>query len=191
MNSKIWAHFNKIIQNRYQIGIIFAIGMWVLFNYLMGNRFYAILILPFFLILAIIRRPFYPLVAIAVIVIVLLNTPSLDSWTDAVRSNLTAVEHPGQTIRNLFFPNTGVQLALPREAQQTLQMLTKHQLTSFTLSDKILQDQLVWQPIVESSWPIKMETSSPNLFILIEEVNDYPTCTIIDTEKEVALESCR
>lgn len=92
--------------------------------------------------------------------------------------------------RNLTTPHAGEQV-LPAAVQEMLTMLRKHQIVSYTLSKKIINQALLHQRIVESAWPRRMSSESKNKLIFISELVNSTDCTEVERGKEVALVFCR
>jgi hypothetical protein len=176
-------------EDRNRFAFMILLGVWALLNYLMGNRFYGLLIAAFFLILVTVRRPSFLLVAFSVLMIVLFTTPMLDAWIKLSESNLNTIEHPKKTLYIIFTPNTGKEV-LPPQAQQILSMAKTNRISSYQLSNELNMTGYLKQRIIESTWPIKIEKTSSYLFINLRELNKYPDCVVIDKEKDVALGYC-
>ena len=168
---------------------IVLLGAWALIQFSIGNKFYGVFIIVFFLILVIPRQPPFILVAVSVLVIVLFNTPMIDSLNELRQSNLNTVRHLKPALANIFTPNSG-QEALPIQVQQMVSLLRTQHATSYRLSDQIASDPSIVQRITESAWPIKMEPTSSYRLISLTETNSDPACVLLDQREDVALVHC-
>jgi len=168
---------------------LFLLGAWALTQYSVGNKFYGLFIIAFFVILVIARPPSFLLLAASVLVIVLFNTPTIDTLAQLKLSNLSAGKHPRPFLTRIFSPNSGKEV-LPIQVQQMLSLLQEHQIASYQLSNQLDSDPLLKQRIIESAWPIKMDSASPYLLSSLEETITNPACVVIDQRKDVALADC-
>jgi hypothetical protein len=169
---------------------LFLLGGWVLILYSFDRLVDAFFIIAFFLFLIFFRPRHFILVAAFVLVIVLFDTPTLDTWTKLKELNLSTYQHVPPVLAQLFEPNSG-QHVLTGQVRKMLALIQTHQLTSYRLSTSFNQDEWIRQRMIESAWPIKMESSSPFLFSPIEILNNNPNCDVIDQKEDVALEYCR
>jgi len=183
---------NKILtpyKNKETLIQLVLLSAWVFFEYSLGNKFYAVFMIFFLLLLIAIRPPAFILVAVSVLVIVFFNTPIINTVTELKRSNLIAVSHIKPSLDKIFRPNTGEEV-LPVQVQQMLSLLRSHHISSYQVVGQFTTDGLIMQRIVESAWPIKMETTSSYFFIALTEINNYPACKLIDQKEDVALAYC-
>ena len=176
-------------ENRKRVLHVALLGAWALIQYSLGNKIYCLFIIIFFLILALPRRQNLMLLTIPVLVIVLFNTPILDTGTELKQWNLNTVQNYKRTLINIFTPNSG-QEVLPGQVRQMLSLLKSNHVISYRLSRQLHRDPLIMQRIVESAWPIKMDPASPYLLNLPDEPNNDPACTVIDHRKDVVLANC-
>jgi len=72
-----------------------------------------------------------------------------------------------------------------------LALLRSHQIISYNISGKIMNDPALHQRIVESAWPRRMSPESNYKFIFISELDNSSNCREIERRKEVALVFCR
>ena len=180
---------NLAIEIRKRLVHIFLLGGWALILYNFGRPFDALFIIAFYLLLVLARpRPFI-LVAACVLVIVLFNSPVVDTWTRLKESNLSIYHHVPPALAKIFRPNSGQEI-LPGQVQHMLPLLQIHQISSYQLSTLFEQDGWIMQRMIEAAWPIKMESTSPYLFISPEEIPNYPNCDVIDQREDVALGYC-
>jgi hypothetical protein len=93
---------------------------------------------------------------------------------------------------NLKTPHAG-EYVLPSAVKEMLAFLRTHQLASYQLSEQITKKEnlLIYQSIVESAWPSRIDPKSNYKFIFITELNDISNCEEKERGKEVALVFCR
>jgi hypothetical protein len=168
-----------------KIVYIFVLCLWLLFQYFLGNKFYAIFIFVFFLIG--LRQPYFMLVITATLIIVLFNTPILPTWMQLRQSNIIAISYIKEPLYKVLTPNSG-QEVLPLEVQQMLDLLMARQLIDYQLSEELYSDPLIRQRIVEAAWPIKLTKTSPYVF---RRVGTEFTCKKIDIREDIELVYCR
>ena len=176
-------------ENRQRLVHVTILGIWALSQYFLGNKIYGFFIIVFFFILMLSRSRNFILVAIPVLVIVLFNTSTIDTATQLKKWNLNTVQNYKRTLIHIFTPNSG-QNVLPARVRQMLSLLIDNHVASYRLSDQLYQDPLVMQRIVESAWPIKLDSTSPYLLSLPAELTNNPTCSVIDDRKDVVLAYC-
>lgn len=176
-------------EKRRSLVYLFILVMWALIQYSLGNRFYGLFIIAFFLILAISRQLSFMRIAASVLVIVLFITPTIDTWTKLKQSNLSTFQHPKRPLANIFSPNSG-QEVLPVQVQRMLSLLHTHHIASYQLSNQLDRDIEIKQRIIEAAWPIKMDSTSSYLLSVLTETKNNPTCLVIDQNKDIALEYC-
>jgi hypothetical protein len=169
-----------------QMGML---ATWALVQYALGNKLYVLFMIVFFFILSRFRSPFFLLVAMSVLVIVLFTTSIPDTKNDLIRQDMDIIQDSKRFLFNIFTPNSG-QEVLPAEVQQMLSLLRSNHVTSYRLSKQLTQDSLIRERIKESAWPIKRE-ASPYLLSLPKEIKNNPTCVVLDRTKDVVLAYCR
>jgi hypothetical protein len=189
MANKIPTTHKFLKENRKRLAEMFLLGIWALFQFFVGNKIYGLFIIVFYLILVMSRSPNFILVVIPVLVIVLFNTSTLDTGTQLKQWNLNTVQNYKRTLIHIFTPNSGWEV-LPGQVQQMLSLLRSNHVTSYQLSPQLYQDPLIMERVVESAWPIKMDSASSYRLSLINETNDNLSCVVIDHTKEVTLAKC-
>ena len=169
---------------------IIIIGLWALFQYSNGNKFYGVFIVAFFIVLAISRQEYFALVMASVLVVMAFYIPVIDNtWANLRVSNLNTIQNPKQTLTRIFKPNSG-QEVLPPQIQQMLSLLETNQITSYQLSDQLNSDPLINQRITEAAWPIKKEPEAYFLLRYSTERIKQSSCVLVDQRKEIALDYC-
>ncbi|MCJ7702124.1 MAG: hypothetical protein MUO62_11105 [Anaerolineales bacterium] len=129
------------------------------------------------------------LVAGLVLIIILFKTPTIEAWTKLIQANISTAQHLKLSLSHIFSPNSG-QEVLPVQVQQLLSLLQTHQISSYQLSNQLMQNPLIFQRTIESAWPTKMEGKSSYLLISFEEIKNYASCVQIDQREDVALVYC-
>ena len=90
---------------------------------------------------------------------------------------------------NLTTPHIG-EYVLPSTVQEMLALLRSHQVVSYQISEKIMNDPLFHQRIVESAWPRRVSPESNYRLILIPELDNSSNCREVERRKEVVLVFC-
>lgn len=175
--------------NRKRLFYIILLSLWAFLQFTWGDKLYILFIIMIFLLLILNRPPRFMLVAGLVLAIVLFTTPTIATWTALQQSNLHTVQNLESSLTNIIIPNSGKE-ALPKKVQRMLELLHTHHIASYRLSNRLEQDIEIKQRITESAWPIKMESTSPYLLVLVDEINNYSPCTEIGQKKDVALVYC-
>jgi hypothetical protein len=85
-------------------------------------------------------------------------------------------------------PRTGEDV-LPRSVREMLAMLRSHDVNRYRISDAISADSWVFQQIVASAWPRKLDPDSNAGFILNSE-QPASGCRLVDRQTEVSLVYC-
>ena len=185
--------YNLAQQGRKRLVLGVCLGLWALFELAMGNVFYALFLVAFFIALVTVRPPSALFLALPVLVIVLFSTPTLDAWIKLRQSGLSATR-PKQPLANIFSPNTGQEVLSPL-VRQMLSLLRTNHIASYGLSERFGQDYTIEQRIVESAWPIRIDNASNYILVSAKEIRLYPACSVIDQRDGggygVALEHCR
>ena len=78
---------------------------------------------------------------------------------------------------------------LPSRVQEMLSLLRGHAVDEYQLSDSIVADSWVFQQMVASAWPRRLEKGARARFVLDGEP-DMPGCRLIDKQREVSLVYC-
>jgi hypothetical protein len=189
MSNKVVPTHTLTKQGRKQLVEISMLGAWALFQFSMGHKIYGLFIIAFFIILTMIRSSNLILVAIPVVMLIIFNTSIVDSIVQLERSNLNSIQNYQQTLAHIFTPNSGREV-LPGQVRQMLSLLISNHVTNYQLSHQLYQDPLLMERIVESAWPIKMDSASSYRLSLIDEPDDNSACIMIDHTKEVVLANC-
>lgn len=131
-------------------------------------------------------------VAVLIAVFVILHRPPIGKSIENVfRSALHAARDFKTFQSNLETPNAG-QHVLPASVREMMALLRSHRLDNYRVSERIAtaQEALIYQRIVESAWPRRMDSASGHEFRFVSEPATSG-CTEIERRKEVALVFCR
>ena len=94
-----------------------------------------------------------------------------------------------EIIKNPFNKNSGIFYALPPEVIELNDVLKKHKVSDFNLSEGFKKDTYLYQRSIEFNYPIRIKKTSPLIFFLNSE--DIPnTCEVIETRKYLKLTQC-
>lgn len=130
--------------------------------------------------------------AIFLAVFVILYRPPIGkSIENLLRSTFHAVRDFLSFQANLATPNSGEQ-ALPAPVREMLALLRSHRLTAYRVSERIMtaEETLIYQRIVESAWPRRIDSTSGHEFRFVSEP-PTPGCEEIERKKEISLVLCR
>jgi hypothetical protein len=155
-----------------------------------GNFINAIILAVFFLVYLLIRQMNYLLLIISLIAIFFWSTSTIDAFSRIKKSTIDTLVSPSTFYTNLFTKNTGqTKEVLDNDVLWMLSMIHKYDLKDYRISEA-LENRDTHQSIVESAWPIKMETSSKNVFIRIADIGAYSMCSVIERTEDYALIQC-
>lgn len=169
--------------------VLILVCLLALVNFILGYRFYAVLMLLFCLSLLIVRRPNLMLIALPVLLVLLFNSQSLNAWVSLREANSTLSSEPKQEITDLFTPSSGMEV-LPKEALQVQSLIDAYELTSYRLSEEMTQDQEVMQRVIESTWPVTVSQDSPYLFGFVGDMANHPDCELLEQHQDIELGYC-
>ena len=94
-----------------------------------------------------------------------------------------------EVIKDPFNENSGISYALSPEIIESKNILKKHKVIDFNLSEGLKKDTYLYQRTIEFNYPIRINEASRFIFFLKDE--DIPnTCTIIETGKYLKLAQC-
>ena len=94
-----------------------------------------------------------------------------------------------EIIKDPFNENSGISYALSPEIIESKNILKKHKVIDFNLSEGLKRDAYLYQRSIEFNYPIRINEASRLIFFLKDE--DIPnTCTIIETGKYLKLARC-
>ena len=177
---------------RYRVILIITFILvlaWALLNFTHGHPVYAVLIIAFYIVSLVLLKPSFALVLVIVAFFIVINSTAISALEDIQNSSNKAVLRPGETLSNLFTPNSGLDV-LPDKAQQVLTLIQENDITSYRVSTVISEDYHLMQRVVESAWPVRMAEDAVDVFITLYETPDYGNCKVIDQLEEVILVHC-
>ena len=94
-----------------------------------------------------------------------------------------------EIIKDPFNENSGIIYALSPEIIESKNILKKHKVTDFNLSDGLTKDTYLYQRSIEFNYPIRINEASRFIFFLNDE--DIPnTCEVIESGKYLKLTQC-
>jgi len=155
------------------------------------NRFFFIFIVLFFVVaLFLEHRRYFFLIITTTLIFITLNTLAFDNLVSFKNVDLPFYQHPKQALINLFSPNSGEEV-YPSQVQTMVSLLHSYNIETYNLSDHFMDDVETQQRIVGAAWPIKLEKTSPYLFIGNDEIQNFQGCAIIEQKEYVTLVNCR
>lgn len=131
-------------------------------------------------------------IAIILAAFVILYRPPIGKSIENVFRSALHVARDFKTFQsNLETPNAGEHV-LPPSVREMLTLLRAHRLDTYRVSEGIAaaDEALIYQRIVESAWPRRMDPRSGHEFRFVFEPATSG-CTQIERKKEVALVFCR
>jgi hypothetical protein len=171
------------------IVVFFLLVVVEIILFFLGPQYYGMVAIPFFFLVILTHPRNFALVAATVLVIILLNTPTLDSWKKFNGITSSVYHRFPLKLVEIFTPGSGEDV-LPEKVRTILSLTRKHPLANYRLEKSFEKDGDLTQRIVEAVWPLKMEKTSPYLFGLTTEIKNDPNCEIVDQKEDVALAYC-
>jgi hypothetical protein len=107
---------------------------------------------------------------------------------DVHRSAARAVGAPAVFQANLNTPRAGEDV-LPVSVREMVAMLEAHEVDRYGLSDRVASNVWVYQQVVASAWPRRLERDANAKFVRIAEPTT-PGCSLIESRTEVSLVHC-
>jgi hypothetical protein len=107
---------------------------------------------------------------------------------DVHRSAARAVGAPAVFQANLNTPRAGEEV-LPVSVREMVAMLEAHDVERYALSDRVASNVWVYQQVVASAWPRRLERDTNARFVRIGEPTT-PGCSLIESRTEVSLVHC-
>jgi hypothetical protein len=108
--------------------------------------------------------------------------------TALIRSSIARAAVAGQPNRSAA--TAGEEQIFPAKTNAALSLLRAHKTTEFQLSPALDADFIVRQRLAEGAYPIKMVKSARHWIGLTTEPVP-PRCSIVETNKEIALALCQ
>ena len=132
------------------------------------------------------------IVVLIAIFVFLYKPPIVETVGNLFRSSYHVVRDFSSFQTNLQTPHSGEQV-LPPAVQEMLTFIRAYHLKNYQISEEIstAENGLIYQRIIESAWPIKMDPKSKNRFIFVSERDSTFDCVEKERKKEIALVCCR
>jgi hypothetical protein len=171
------------------VALLFSI-LWTIIQYSSGNGWEGIYLVLFVLAMLFFRPVAPLLLAIFIAIVLLFLAPTADTLFQMKSVYLKAAKDPARTINEIVRPGSGQQV-LPDPVLQMLELIKKHELQKYSLSKKLTQNNLFFQRIIESAWPVKLRSKSGYQFRLNSEKSANEKCKVLDRQKDISLDYCR
>lgn len=171
------------------IGNTVLLGLLVWVQYSQINKFYAIFLVLYFVILLFLPYRSKVLFILPVLAVTITSAQVVISFGDIKNASLDAIQKPQTALENLFTPDSGQEF-LPIQVQNMNSLLRVHNITTYQMSEQFNKDPLLYQRITELAWPTKMDKSSHYYFFSSSEKKQYSDCSIIDQREDVILAEC-
>ncbi len=155
-----------------------------------GDVISEIILLVFFLVYILRRQSNYIILILTLAAILFWRTSTLDALHWMKNTTIESVNSPSTFYANLFTKNTGQTAeVLDKDVLWMLSIIHKYDLQDYQIS-QALENRDTHQSIVESAWPVKMETTSKNVFVRAVDIGAYANCTVIERTEDYALLQC-
>ena len=187
----ILAGLKTSLERHRRLAAACLLAVWALAQLWLGEWVYASFIIIFSLLLLFLpRRAALGLVVGTALVLIFTRIPVWDGLTHLVQTDAQFVQNPPANLREIMAPNTGLKETLPILVQHILLILQKHPLAAYSLAGEKFKDDLIHERIVESTWPVRLDPASKDVFVLSEDMPLNSTCRLVDQWKDVALVHC-
>ena len=94
-----------------------------------------------------------------------------------------------EVFKNAFSKDAGIVNVLPHEAIDIKKTVKKLNIDQFNLSNTIIEDDYLFQRIIEYNYPIRFNVNSKFIFLLKSE-EDIRSCKAIETTNYLKLFEC-
>ncbi len=169
---------------------ILLVGIYSLYEWLLGYRFFAISIFIFFIIALVCKGKGYFVLIISIIsIFFIFNTFTLDALVVMRNEESAFIQHPKEDLENLLTPGTGL-FVLPEPVQVIISLIKVNEIDNYQLSPELFNNEEIRRRVIESAWPIKMEDKSSFVFITPNEKASYENCIIVDQKEDITLVDC-
>lgn len=167
----------------------FAVALFAYINYCQKNRFFAVFIVGFVVLMLLTKWRLFVLVIIPVLFIMFFNSTIVDSLSKIKNTTMNVLASPSILLNNLFRSNTG-QDTFDWDIQWMNKVIKERGLQDYLLSPNLFSDIRIRQRIVETSWPVKLEDLSSNVFIDVIEAPSYQECDFLDKKMDIMYVYC-
>jgi len=94
-----------------------------------------------------------------------------------------------EIIKNPFGKDSGISYALSSQVIESNNIIKKHKLADFNLSNDLVKDTYFYQRSIEFNYPIRLNQNSKFIFYFVEEAIP-DNCQIIDVGEYLQLTKC-
>jgi len=146
-------HFYNLYKNRIKLFLkLFLVGIFSLFEWQLGYRFFAIFIVIFFITALVCKgKRLFILIITTTIIYFIFNTFTLDALVVIRNEESAFIQHPKNAFKNLLTPNTGL-IVLPEQVQVMVSLINANNIESYKLSPELHKDEEIWRRVIESAW---------------------------------------
>lgn len=158
-------------------------------NVLTGHLLLAVLIVVFSIVAVVIRRPSLVFLLAPVFLLLIFKAQPLNTF-GSLREQFTALmSKPEEYLENLFTPNSGTEV-LPEEALLIHELVRQFDVSNYWLTDDLQEDNEIKEKIIESVWPVQIDSNSPYVFGYADEFSDRSDCMVIGSCQDIELGYC-
>lgn len=182
---------NKIFGRKKIIAFILIIGWIILLLYY--HQYVTLLFtIPFVITVLYFQQSIIKVSSVIILLVFIFFTPTFDSIIQLRNNTISVYEDKKIDLREVLAPNSGLfsNKFVPNEVKEMLMLIDRFQLNDYQISKSMQENQSIFQRIVETAWPIKMEPFSQNLFFSIDDLDQYKGCIEIGRESEIVLVHC-
>ena len=124
----------------------------------------------------------------SVVFLVLITLPDASYTLRSIAKNLSRPDtNFSQTLKHVSTPGDGINI-LPHEVLEMKKILEKIKTSTYGLSARIKNDDILYQRVIEGLWPVKNEASS---FVFLRADEQLPTtCSPVAQSNEVKIAFC-
>lgn len=163
--------------------------LWAYINFRLKNRFFALFIVAFLILLFASRKRTLAVVAIPVLFVMFYSTPLSEALNRVKSTALNAAADPSAMVNDLFTADSGRE-NLDWDILWMNTAIQEFDLDDYRLSPNLEAETRIIQRVVETAWPVKLEPTSLNVFISQEEQAQFDKCDLVDKERNILLVHC-
>lgn len=158
-------------------------------NVLTDHLLLAVLLVVFSIAAVAIRRPSLVLLLTPVLLLLVFKAQPLNTL-GSLREQFTALmSKPEEYLENLFTPNSGTEV-LPEEALLIHELVRQFDVSDYWLTDGLQEDNEIKEKIIESVWPVQIDSNSPYVFGYVDEFSNRSDCIVIGSRQDIELGYC-
>lgn len=158
-------------------------------NILLSHPLTTILTLLFCFIAMVIKKPNIVLLLTPVLILLIFKSQPLNTFGSLREQFTSFMSKPEYFLTNIFTPKSGMEV-LPEQALQIHELIDQFGLSDYWLTDGLQEDNEIKEKIIESSWPVIIDSGSPYVFGYRDEFTDRDGCTVIGTQLDIELGYC-